>query len=169
MKILQLIRTAQYPRALNAAVSMLARRACSRGEIEHKLTQKNYDAETIELVIYKLTKEKLINDEQFCTQWISYRLNQRYGPARIRLELKTKGIPDDMINAAFEQIEADENEENAFLLAQKNLKRIKECESKYMRRNKVVAALVRRGYDWDTASKAYIKAENELKNNPCPE
>ena len=53
----------QYPRALNQAVSMLARRPCSKGEISRNLNQHHYTDEVIELVIYKLEKEKLLDDQ----------------------------------------------------------------------------------------------------------
>ena len=61
----QFVRLHQYPRALNQAVAMLARRPCSRHEIESRLRRTRYEEEIIGLVLYKLEKERLLNDAEF--------------------------------------------------------------------------------------------------------
>ena len=61
----QQVRLCQYPRALNQAVSLLAARPCSRGEIEQNLLRHRYTDEVVDLVLYKLEKEKLLNDREF--------------------------------------------------------------------------------------------------------
>ena len=102
----QWIRICQYPRALNHAVSMLARRPCSTGEIRRRLMLHHYTEEVTELVLYKLEKEKLIDDISFCEQWIHFRQQRGYGPSLIRRELKYKGIPDDIIQDCFDRQES---------------------------------------------------------------
>lgn len=59
----------QYPEALNYAVSLLAVRARASGEIRQKLRQRRYMDDTIEMVEYKLEKEKLLDDEAFAREW----------------------------------------------------------------------------------------------------
>ena len=59
----------QYPEALNLAVSLLAQRARSSGEIEQKLRDRFYLPETVEMVLYKLEKEHFLNDEAFATEY----------------------------------------------------------------------------------------------------
>ena len=155
------IRISQYPRALTHAVSMLARRPCSTKEISSRLIRLRYCEEVADLVIFKLKKEKLLNDREFCEQWIRYRLSSRTGPSVIRRELKIKGIPEDMINESFASLEPDEEYDNAFELARKAWKKHVPGEDLRSRRQKVIASLVRKGYDWDTASAASRKAEHE--------
>ena len=46
------VRLHQYPRALNQAVSLLAARPCSRGEIEQNLLRHRYTDEVVDLVLY---------------------------------------------------------------------------------------------------------------------
>ena len=157
------IRICQYPRALNHAVSMLARRACSKKEISDRLIRLRYTEDVAELVIYKLEKEKLINDADFCEQWIRFRLSRRIGPSVIRRELKIKGIPEDMISAALSKTDADEERNNAVSLARKAWKRTDSAEDMRKRRRKVIESLVRKGYDWDTARTACDEAENEAE------
>lgn len=158
---LQKICLCQYPRALNHAVSMLARRPCSRKEITSRLVRLRYTEDVAELVAYKLEKEKLLNDGEFCVEWIRYRLSRGYGPSVIRHELKTKGIPDGMIEKALEKADSVEQESNAAVLARKAWKRVGHAGDIRKSRQKVIASLVRKGYDWETARKACQEAEDD--------
>ena len=159
---LQLIRVLQYPRALNQAVAMLARRPCSTGEIISRLNRNRYASEVIELVVYKLEKEKLLNDNDFCHQWIQYRINRGYGPGFIRRELRIKGIPPEMIDAVFESLDEDEEMEKAVSVAAKAWKRKKPDEDINKCRQKIIGLLVRKGYSWDMAKAACKSAEIEM-------
>lgn len=157
------IRLCQYPRALNHAVSMLARRPCSRKEISDRLKRLRYTEEVAELVVYKLEKENLLDDAAFCEQWIRYRLSAGFGPSVIRRDLRMKGISAAMIDEALADRPSDEEGENALRLAVKAWKRAGTSGDIRKNRQKIIAALVRKGYDWDTARAACEKAENEMK------
>ena len=165
---LQQIRLYQYPRALNHAVSMLARRPCSKKEIINRLVQLRYTKDVSDLVILKLEKEKLLNDEEFCEQWIHFRCSKGFGSAVIRQELKNKGIPDDMISRYISHADAAETEKNALILARKAWQKTIPKNDIRKSRQKVILALVRRGYDWETARSACNKAESENETN-CPD
>lgn len=153
----------QYPRALNHAVSMLSRRPYSRKEISTRLIRLHYTEEVAELVVYKLEKENLLNDEKFCEEWVHYRLSRYYGPSLIRRELKIKGISDDTIASVMERIYLETGQDNAVTLALKVWNRIGLSDDCRKNRQKVITCLVRKGYDWDTARKACEEAENIKK------
>ena len=157
----QWIRICQYPRALNHAVSMLARRPCSTGEIRRRLMLHHYTEEVTELVLYKLEKEKLIDDISFCEQWIHFRQQRGYGPSLIRRELKYKGIPDNIIQDCFDRQESCEDTSGALLLARKAWKKYSSSEDRLKSRQIVIQFLVRKGYDWSTARSAAEEAEKE--------
>ena len=157
------IRLCQYPRALNHAVSMLARRPCSRKEISDRLNRLRYTEEVAELVVYKLEKEKLLDDAAFCEQWIRYRLSSGFGPSVIRRELRIKGISATMIDESLAVRPPDEEEENALRLALKAWKRAGTSGDVRKSRQKVISSLVRKGYRWDTARAACEKAEKEME------
>ena len=159
--ILQTIRLFQYPRALNNAVAMLARRPCSRKEIMSRLLFRRFCEDVAELVLFKLEKEKLIDDRSFCEQWIQYRSHNGFGLSAIRRELIIKGIPEDMISDCLNLSNPESEEEYAVRQAQKYWKRIKPEEDIRKARQKVITALVRKGFDWDTARKACSTAENK--------
>ena len=153
------IRMYQYPHALNQAVAMLARRPCSRKEIERKLIYNRYDSDVIELVLYKLEKEKLIDDSDFCVQWIRFRAGQKYGPVRIRQELLQKGIDNKIISKLLYDQNTDNYKENLQLLAEKLWNHYSSDNDRYKTRQKVTASLVRKGYSWEQAKKACDLAE----------
>lgn len=158
----QFILRHQYPRALNRAVGMLARRACASGEIRAKLLEAHYTEQVADLVLLKLAKERLLDDEAFCDQWVRYR-GQKYGGRRIYQELRHKGIPEAMARAAVERMDGEAAEESALAQARGAWKRIggQNPEKDWKARQKVIAALVRRGFDWDTARQAAEAALRE--------
>lgn len=153
----------QYPRALNQAVAMLARRPCSKKEIENKLIRNRYSSEIVAQVLLKLENENLINDAEFSVQWIRYRQNMNYGPARIATELRQKGVSEDDTKRAMIALEDSDYDHNALELAKKAWSRIRTHDNPYINRQKVIAALIRKGYHWGQAKKACEMAENEYK------
>ena len=148
-----------YSRALNRAVAMLARRPCSKKEILDRLRRAGFAEETADLVLYKLEKEKLLDDEAFCVQWIRYRISGKYGPAVIRRELRMKGISEDIIDSAFAGLDEEAEQENALAVARKAWKRTKPTDDIRKNRQKVITALVRKGYSWEAAREACHQVE----------
>ena len=148
----------QYPSALDKAVNLLAQRARSRNEIIEKLRSAHYDQSVVEMVIYKLEKENLLNDNDFTDQWIQSRI-KKYGSARILHELRIKGVDREIIHQHLEDISEEEQLEAASSIA---IKKIKQISDKNLSENEikkiVIGMLIRRGYSWQTASKALQNA-----------
>ena len=159
----RLILTRQYRSGLDKAVEMLARRACSQGEIEKKLRTLQYDPQTIEMVVYKLQRENLLDDASFSEQWARYRSQGKYGSRRIYQELRQKGVPEETARNALESIDEEDQMAQAVLLAKKGLSRPKAGEDPRKTLQRAVNMLIRRGYDWDTAKQACQTALNELR------
>ena len=144
----------QYPRALEQAVSLLAQRARSDLEIEQKLRRAHYDHEVIQLVLYKLNKEKLLNDKDFSFQWVESR-KKNIGSARLSMELRRKGIEPETIQNVLSSFSEEEELENAVSLARKKIRAAKDDTDSKKQVQTVTAFLVRRGFSWETAKKAY--------------
>ena len=152
----------QYRSALERAVAMLAARACSKGEINRKLKNAGYADETVEMVLYKLEKHELLNDQEFAEQWARYRSGQKYGPRRIADELRRKGITADEAGSVLDQMSEEDQNDQALYLARKGLARRHPEEDLRKTKQRVAAGIVRRGYDWDTARDACEQAAQEL-------
>ncbi len=159
----QFILLHQYPSALDKAVSMLAVRARSKKEIEEKLRIAHFDPEVISLVIYKLEKENLLNDAEFSKQWVQSRM-KKYGPARISRELQMKGLDRDTAASALDICREEDQLSSAVALAEKKLRASdRETDQRILFR-RVVEMLIRRGFSWETAKKAFEKAAEDGKS-----
>lgn len=148
----------QYRFALDRAVGYLAARARSRREIEQKLLQAGYRPCTVEMVIYKLQRENLLDDADFARQWVESRQHHKLGRSRIAQELRRKGVSQDEAEEALSIIEVDDQLAGAIALAQKAAARIKPGEDMRKASSRIAAMLARRGYSWDIAKEAIRQA-----------
>jgi regulatory protein len=71
---------------------MLARREHSAFEIRRKLQQKDIAADEIAAAIERLQQAGLLSDERYAEAYIHMRKGKGYGPLRIALELKDRGV-----------------------------------------------------------------------------
>ena len=151
----------QYPEALNLAVSLLAQRARSSGEIEQKLRDKFYLPETVEMVLYKLEKEHFLNDEAFATEYAASLSRRQMGRTRITQELRRKGIAPALIQQALESLDAEEADDAALVLARKLLRRYEREPDPRKAMQKLLMAMARRGYGFEEARAAAQRAIQE--------
>ena len=155
------IRKCQYPGAINMAVRMLAGRACSTGEIMQKLRYHHYSEDVIDMVMLKLKKENLLDDRDFSDQWVRYRVGCKYGSRRIIQELKRKGVQDDTVYEAIGKLSYEQELDSASDIARKGWIKRKPGENAAKTRQRVISALIRKGYSWDISKRASDIAENE--------
>lgn len=154
----------QYPRGLNLAVAMLAKRACSREEIRRKLETNHYHDEVTDLVLYKLEKEGFLNDRAFAEQWLRYRLSSRYGPRRVEQELRFKGVSPEIRSEIMESVSEEDQLSQAVQFIQSRLRRSSREEDPRKTRDRILRALLRRGFDWDTARSAWSACQGGMSN-----
>lgn len=154
---LQYIRIVQYPAALDRAVALLAMKPCSSREIERKLVDVyRCDQDVADLVLYKLTKEGLLDDKDFSEQWVHARM-KKYGASRIYRELLAMGVDRETVRRALESCDEEEQLQTAVSLAEKKIRASRENDRSKLFRQ-VTGMLQRRGYSWDTAKKAFDQA-----------
>ena len=90
------------------AMDLLARREHSRRELQQKLGKRfSGQIELIEEEIDRLTQEGLQSDSRLAEAFIRARSNRGQGPSKIRMELKGKGVTDDVVGLAFEASDVD--------------------------------------------------------------
>ncbi len=89
------------------AMDFLALRDYGQAELVLKLANKGYKRSIVEDEVQRLTDEGLQSDTRFAENFVQSRINQGKGPARIRLELGQKGIPDGVVEAAIEDAPVD--------------------------------------------------------------
>lgn len=90
-----------------AAMGLLARREHSRQELVQKLSRRVEDAELVVNVVAQLAQEGLQSDERFADAYCRMRYQKGYGPLRVRMELREKGIAAEQVNCSLERDELD--------------------------------------------------------------
>lgn len=143
-----------YPFALEKAVSQLASRARTEREIVECLKKNAYPEMTIAKVMARLQENDYINDADFASQWTAARTAKGLGIRRIRMELRQKGVDQTEIDQAVSAVSKEELMVSALKAAQKAA-RGKDLSS-LSDRQKVLAALARRGYDFSIAKQALL-------------
>lgn len=154
----------QYRHALDRAVAALATRARSRREIEEKLLRSGYRPCTVEMVIYKLETENLLDDADFARQWVEARSARKMGRTRIAQELRRKGVSADEAEAALEAIDEEDQLAGAISLVEKAMARVKPGEDPRKTASRITAMLARRGYGWDVAREAISHVMQALED-----
>ena len=80
------------------ALRLLARREHSRAELARKLAPYAASQELLEGLLSELEGRKLLSNHRFAEQR-AHVLSRKYGAARIRHDLKSKGVPDEIVAA----------------------------------------------------------------------
>lgn len=81
------------------ALRALARREHSRAELARKLAPFAESHEFLEVLLRELESRKLLSNHRFA-EGRARVLSRKYGAAKIRHDLKSKGIPDEMARQA---------------------------------------------------------------------
>ena len=132
---------------------LLTARARTRAELEAQLAKRGYPDDVSAAVLDRLTQVGLIDDEDFAEQWVRTRqVNAGKAKRALAAELRTKGVDNDVIDAALAGVDADSERVRAEQLVRDKLRRErklgdpddKDAQNKVARR--LVGMLARRGY-----------------------
>jgi regulatory protein len=73
-------------------VRLLSRREHSRTELESKLRRRGFPPEAIGTLLDELAAEGLQSDSRFAETYVRRRMEAGFGPRRIALELRERGV-----------------------------------------------------------------------------
>lgn len=88
-------------------MNLLARREHSLFELRRKLRRRFQDEDLVDTQLQRLVEENLQSDQRFAESYARQRAGRGYGPARLRQEMRDKGVTDSEISRAFEDAELD--------------------------------------------------------------
>ena len=141
--------------AKDVCLRLLTGRARSRHELEASLAKKGFTAEITAAVLDRLEKAKLVDDESFAQQWVQSR--HKYagkGKRALSMELRNKGVSNELALHALDTIDADDERQRAAELVRKRFRTLqlpdpsgpdaRADRDKVVR--KLVGMLARRGY-----------------------
>ena len=116
--------------------------------MEEQLAKRGYPGDVSTAVLNRLGEVGLVDDAEFAEQWVrSRRVNAGKGRRALVVELRNKGVDDEVIDAAVADIDAGAERQRAEELVRSKLRRESLAdgdEQKLMRR--LVGMLARRGY-----------------------
>ncbi|MGU3500406.1 recombination regulator RecX [Mycobacterium sp. C31M] len=133
--------------ARDVCLRLLTVRARTRAELVEQLTKRGYPDEVITPVLGRLVEVKLLDDAAFAQEWVrSRRANSGKGKRALAVELRTKGVDEELIAETLDSVDAGEWRVQAEQLVATKLRRERlDDELKVTRR--LVAMLARRGYN----------------------
>ena len=150
-------------KALNYTLTLLSYRQRSEKEIYDALKNKGYIDEHINNIISSCRDKNYLNDREFAKSFSNDKINlNKYGPERIKHELKLKGISSSIINDIVD-FNRDEQYELAKEVANKKISSYKNDDKKAIYR-KTSAFLQRRGFSYDIISKVVREVLEEIDN-----
>lgn len=130
-----------------------ARRYCAyqercEKEVETKLKAWKVRPTIVPQVIRQLKEENYIDDERFAKVYASGRFRiKHWGRTKITYELKGKGLPENLINSALEEIDEEEYKDVLEELLLKKNREIKE-EDPFTRKKKLISFALQKGYEF---------------------
>lgn len=150
-----------YSFALEKAVWLLSQRDYSRHSLEDKLMKSGYDELTVHQVTDYLIKRRFLDDRRYAEALLR-RKQGKSGTNRIAMELRAKGVDQDLASQTLAQFSQDDELEAARIQAVSYLAHKKlEPREAYRR---TIAFLARRGYPYEVAKKAYALASGEAED-----
>jgi regulatory protein len=92
-----------YAQGLKTAIGLLSRREHSRLEIQLKLLSRGIEDDVIGRILDFLVSQNYLDEHRFIEAYIHSRQQKGYGPQRIRMELRERGIDDGMLQAYLDE------------------------------------------------------------------
>ncbi|MCF7812253.1 recombination regulator RecX [Candidatus Gracilibacteria bacterium] len=144
----------------NQAFRVLARREHSVYELKGKLSKKFPEqAETIAQVVKEFQEQNWISDDRFCEAFIREKiLTNNWGTRKIFFQLHKKGIAKDLAQEKMKTLYSEEEQQTILqeLIEKKHQEIIRKGKTKneYEVRQKLLAYLVGKGFEFEIAKKA---------------
>ncbi|MCR9083987.1 MULTISPECIES: regulatory protein RecX [Algoriphagus] len=123
-------------------------------EVRRKLYEKGIAEAQIEKLIGFLLREKFIDEGRYAKAFArgKFRL-KKWGKNRIRMELKMRQVPEDLIRKGLLEIDPTEYYDTLLSETEKKWEKTKEPDL-YKKRFKVVGYLMQRGFEQDLVQEA---------------
>lgn len=150
---------AEYQRAKKRATYLLGSHAYSSAALREKLL-KNYSAETTDKVMEDMLRYGFLDDEDYAKRLANALINgKKYGLRRAKAEMRRKGVPEELAEQTLSEFDREEmTDVLTDLVRKKYSDKITDREQ----RQKVIAALARRGYGFGEIKEAITAVLEEI-------
>lgn len=151
---------AEYEMGMQKAVRALTARERTQKELERSLQRSGYREDTIARIVGYLVERRYVDDERYANQLAQNR-QRKHSARRITQTMQQKGIERSTIDSALAHVEESAQQELLDDLARKYVWRHPDISTP-QERNKAIASLVRRGFDFSSAREALRKAQEDI-------
>ena len=104
-----------------AAGDLLARRAWTRADLTARLQRRGAPPDVAATVAEDLVARGYVDDAAFARHWVTTRAARGYGAARLRTELRVRGVAAALIDSALTALDRGDQLEEARRLARRRL------------------------------------------------
>lgn len=132
---------------------LLTARARTRAELAGQLARRGFSEEVSQSVLRRLETVGLVNDQEFADQWVrSRQAHAGKGKRALAVELRTKGVGDEVIDTALRAMDAGTERVRAEELVERRLRREVLGDGDDLKvTRRLVGMLARRGYSQSMA------------------
>jgi regulatory protein len=126
------------------------------------LARKEIDAEVAEEILDRFTDLGLIDDAQYARMFVESRhVNRGLGSQALAFQLRQRGVDGELVSAALEQLDDEQQFETACRLAESRLARMSGLDRQVQQR-RLAGFLARKGYSGNVAMRAVrLAMENQ--------
>lgn len=148
-RLAELKHISDFGKAYERALIFAMTRPHSTREMRDYFRRKKTAPEDAELILQKLTGKGYVNDAYFAKAWAESRaLTRNISTRKLKLELKQKGITDDIIAQTLASSTHNESQALQDLIVKKRR------QARYQDRQKLMQYLARQGFSFDDISQA---------------
>lgn len=135
-----------YSIANTIALNALVARAKSKGELLAHLKKRGVEDDVAQATIFRLTEIGLINDAEFAKAWTQSRhTSKKLSKRIIGSELRTRGVDQQSIDEALDEIDDESEYRTAFSLAMRKYSTMSRLEPEVQIR-RIQSLLQRKGF-----------------------
>lgn len=146
-----------YRKAFNKCADLLSRRDHSVKELRDKLLR-TVDRVSADKAVDKFIEMGYLDDEKFALNYAEHLLkNKNFSENHIKQELFYKGIDKEIISNVLDELEFDNTQAIINIINKSYLNKLKAEGGK----NKVINALMRKGFSYSDIKSALYEIENE--------
>lgn len=89
------------------AVSLLAKRDYSSGELTRTLVKMTENSECVDSALQRLIVSGYLDDERLVIHLVDKHIRKKHGPTRIKQEIRQKGFPQELVEQTLEKAGVD--------------------------------------------------------------
>ena len=149
----------------NYGLRVLSRNPKSEKQLREKMNKKGFDLQFIDNAIFKLKKQKYLDDERYSEILIDSKLNSSlWGKCKVKDVLYKRGIDRNIIEKKLSTITEKDEIKRACYIGAKKLKTLTEDDT-YKKASKLSNFLINRGFEYSTVRKTV----SQLLASDCEE